>query len=179
MKENMEDFIRNRRSEFDDLEPNPMIWDKIDRALPQKKKARIISWRSLAVAASILLVIGAVGMIAFQQGVQQGTEMSLSEVSPELHEVENYYQDQIKNKTALLASLAPDHEVNSDLVEVEAFMQELKSELKDVSPGEREIVIQAMIENYRTRLEILERVIDRLPGKSSPTKSSNNETKNI
>ena len=179
MKDNMEQFIRENRAAFDDLEPSSHVWEHIDRSLPVKRGARIIRWQRFAVAASILLLVGLVGFFSFQQGKQQGVAITLAEISPELGEAEAYYQSEINNKMALLASLAPDHEVTHDLKEAESFLQELKTELKDVSPGEREIVIQAMIENYRTRLDILERVLDRLPGNSLPTKSSDNETKNI
>lgn len=176
MKDNMERFIREQRAAFDDLEPSEKIWGQIEQALPQQRKARIIPWQRFAAAASVLLLVGMVGFFAFQQGKQQGVAMTLSDISEELAEAEVYYQSEIKNKTAKLASLAPDHEIKYDLEEAEHYMLELKNELKDVSPNEREIVIQAMIENYRKRLEILERVLDRLPGKFSPSKSSNNET---
>lgn len=179
MKDKMEDFIRGQRAAFDDLEPNLGVWDKIDAALPEQQKARVIPWRRFMAAASILILVGLVGFWAYDAGKQQGVAMTLSEISPEMGEVEAYYKAEIQNKTALLTSLSPDHEVNHDLVEVESFMQELRNDLKDVSPQEREIVIQAMIENYRTRLEILERVLDRIPGNSLPTKSSDNDTKNI
>lgn len=179
MKDKMEKFISEQRSAFDDLEPNPAIWNKIDAALPAQRKARIIPWRRFMVAASILMLMGLIGFFAYDAGKQQGVATTLSEISPELGEVEAYYKSEIQNKTAMLTSLAPDNDVTNDLAEVESFMQELKKELMDVSPHEREIVIQAMIENYRSRLEILDRVLNRLPGNSSPTKISNNETKNI
>ena len=176
MKDSMERFIKENRAAFDDLEPSEKIWGQIEQALPAPRKARIFTLQRFAAAASILLLIGMVGFFAFQQGKQQGVAMTLSDISEELAEAETYYQSELKSKTAKLASLAPGHEVNIDLKEAESYMLELKKELKDVSLNEREIVIQAMIENYRTRLEILERVLERLPGNSSSIKSANNET---
>lgn len=175
MKDELEKFVLNNRDSFDDKEPSPMLWDKIEKAIPEQKTARIIPWFRMAAAASILLLVGMVGFFAYQSGVNQGVAMTLADVSPEMAEAENYYEKEIENKKAILASLSSEEDVHVDLKEMEAFMIELKNELKDVSPNEREVVIQAMIENYRTRLEILERVIDRLPENSKPTKSLRHE----
>jgi len=72
MKDKMEDFIREQRAAFDDLEPNPAIWDRIDEALPVQRKARIIPWRRLMVAASLLMLVGLVGFWAYNAGMKQG-----------------------------------------------------------------------------------------------------------
>ncbi|NNE30499.1 MAG: hypothetical protein HKN16_12745 [Saprospiraceae bacterium] len=179
MNDRLEKFISENREAFDDKMPSRELWDKIESQLPREAKVRKFNWRSLSIAATFLLLVGLVGFFAFQSGKQQGVAMTLAEVSPEYAEAEQYYQTEIQNKLVLLASHNPDEEITRDLSEMEAFMQELKIEFQNINTNEREIVVQEMIKNYRSRLDFLERVLEKLSTHSSPTKIEKNEYKNI
>ena len=57
--------------------------------------------------------------------------------------------------------------------QIDLAMQELRAELTDVPPGNREQVVRAMIENYKAKTAILQRVLERL----EPTKTDQNDKK--
>ncbi len=178
MKDHIEDFIEKNREGLDRRTPSASLWDNIEQQLPTKKR-KLIPWRTLAVAASFLLVLGSVGTWAYNQGMKQGEINSMADISIELGEAEKHYQSEIKEKMAILASYNKAEEVQIDLLEMEEFLSELKRDLKDTPKKDREVVIQAMIENYRSRVELLEKVLDHLPNNSTHSKLSKDETKSI
>ena len=177
MKDRLEEFVQKHREEIDFRTPDPKLWAAIERELPGKQK-RLIPWRNIAVAAGFLMILGLVGTWAYRQGMQQGSIQSLAEVSEELGEIERHYEGEIKEKLGRLTAIHKDEEVSKDLKEMEAFLEELKADLSQTPKHEREVVIQAMIENYRSRVELLERILDRLPS-STQLKKSKNESRSI
>lgn len=177
MKDRLENFVRENREGFDYKAPPADLWAKVETGLPAKQR-RIIPWRKLSIAAGFLILLGIVGTWSYNQGMQQGTINSLAEISSELGEVEKHYQTEIKNKMTLLAAYNKEDEVKGDFKEMEEFLNELKLDLKDTPKNEREVVIQAMIANYQSRVDLLERVLDRLQ-QNSTKKISKDETKSI
>jgi len=177
MKDKLENFVRENREGFDHKAPPTDLWAKVEAGLPAKQR-RLFPWKSLSIAAGFLILLGLVGTWGYNQGMQQGEVNSLAEISSELGQVEKHYQTEIKNKMAQLASFNKTEEVQGDIKEMEEFLNELKSDLKDTPKSEREVVIQAMISNYRSRVELLERVLDRLQ-QNSTHKLSKDETKSI
>ena len=63
---------------------------------------------------------------------------------------------------ATLASYRQDGFVRADFQELDAIYEELKQELEKAPAGNEEQVIQAMINNYQTKIEILERVLEKV-----------------
>jgi len=177
MKDRLENFVRENRESFDHKTPPADLWSKVEAGLPAKRR-RLFPWKGLSIAASVVLLLGLVGTWSYNQGMQQGSINSLAEISNELGEVEKHYQTEIKNKLAQLASYNKEDEVEGDIKEMDVFLNELKSDLKHTPKSEREVVIQAMIANYRSRVELLERVLDRLQ-QNSTNKLSKDETKSI
>ena len=177
MKDRLEKFVRENRESFDHKAPPADLWAKVEAGLPTKHR-RLFPWRLLSIAAGLMILLGLVGTWAFKQGMQQGAVNSLAEISSEFGEVEKHYQTEIKNKMAQLASFNKEDEVKGDIIEMDEFLNELKSDLKDTPKNERDVVIQAMIANYRSRVDLLERVLDRLQ-QNSTNKLSKDETKSI
>ena len=72
-------------------------------------------------------------------------------------------------------------DVNVDLQQLDNIMTELKNEMANVPPGNREQVVRAMIENYKAKTSILQRVLERMePTQQEPTRQTfRNGTKNI
>ena len=50
----LEQFIIDNRNEFDDLEPNPAIWDKIQKREPKTVE---LNWTKVLVGAAAVAVI--------------------------------------------------------------------------------------------------------------------------
>jgi hypothetical protein len=191
----LECFIREHRDALDTAYPNQQIWTNINQQIPlaSAPKAKIISigtWQTnlLRAAASIALLITGVGLgMWFSQnniGPMSQDGMAMSEVSTEYAELEGYYQRDIESKKQQLAHFTSNTaaDLEGDLHQMDKSMQELRAELANVPPGNREQVVRAMIENYKAKASILQRVLEHLQEIESPEtqpKSSKNDTERI
>ena len=165
MSDNLEKFISENRSAFDDREPSKGIWSAIDKQLDQKdkKSARTIPiWRyaSVAAVAAILLAVGV--FIGQNMNNETAQPIAFEEQYPEFLEAEHYYQKEVKTKVAQLAKYDHDASIEEDLKQLDQIYEELKNELAQAPKDQHERIINAMITNYRTKLSILERVLERI-----------------
>lgn len=177
----LEGFIRHNRDAFDAATPDLRVWAAVEKNLPAPGPR--IGWSRYlmrAAAAVALLIVGA-GLGLWYAGEQnmQHNGMTLGQVSGEYAELENYYQRDIAAKQQqLVAFVGNNADVEQDLLQLDAVMQELQQELAHVPPGNREQVVRAMIENYKAKAAILERVLERLQTPNSLPKTKINSNKN-
>lgn len=173
----LECFIKQNRDELDDAMPPEMVWGNIEKSLPdvQRPTAKIIpvNWQRnlMRIAASLALLISGIGIGTWY--ARQNTEsMQMADVSNEYAELEQYYQRDISVKQQKLASFTGNRpvEVKMDLEQLDHMMQELRKELADVPPANREQVVRAMIENYKAKTAILKRVLEDLDTTHQPDK---------
>jgi hypothetical protein len=166
--DNIESFINENRAAFDRETPDLRIWEQLSK---QKEKAPAlrISWPRQLVrsAAAIGLLIAGVGIGMWYSSSQQKqlAGMRMSDVSPEYAELESHFERDIESKKASLAKFTSNvssTEVFNDLTQMDNIMEDLRRELADVPPGNREEVVRAMIENYKTKAKVLERVLKAL-----------------
>jgi hypothetical protein len=177
MSDNLEKFIRNNREEFDDRQPPKDLWKAIDQHLEQKEKktSRIIPiWRYARAAAAAVLLIGTGVFIGRNMDNQTSETVTMEEVFPEFFEAEQYYQKEVNSKVAQLASYNHDSSIDDDMKQLDKIYDELKNELSEAPKDQQERIINAMIANYRTKLSILERVLERIQS----TNQENLNTKN-
>ncbi len=169
----LEQFIQKNRAEFDSEQPRAAVWDSIQAALSEPQIAppgKVWSiWRNVSLvrvaAAVALLLIGTV--IGMRISRSDETKI-LAELGPEYQEAVSYYQRDINAKREKLAQFATlKNSVEADLMQLEQVMEELKSELKDVPPARRQEVISAMIDNYKMRARILEKVLQKIEQKNT------------
>lgn len=165
----LETFIRHNREAFDESTPDLRVWAGIEEAMPNamEKSAKVVRvhWqRSLlrAAASVALLVVGMAAGMWYAGNANAHGGMALSEISAEYAEVEQYYQRDIATKQEKLATFTSnrDEDVRQDLQQLDNVMDELRRELADVPPGNREQVIRAMIDNYKAKASILQRVLE-------------------
>ncbi len=167
-KTDLETFIRQNRDSFDTELPGSQAWEHILEAMPRKKAVVVhIGWqRSLMrIAASLALVVAGIGGgIWYERQSSTQAGMAMSEVSGEYAELEQYYQRDISSKREQLASFKGNQtkEVAQDLEQMDQIMEQLRNELASVPPGNRDQVVRAMIENYKAKTAILQRVLERL-----------------
>ncbi|MCB0807423.1 MAG: hypothetical protein KDC05_16640 [Bacteroidales bacterium] len=180
MKQNdkLEQFIRNNRSEFDAPEPPVGLWDKIEPGVSKKKP--VIDWQKVIIrlAAVIAIFIAAYYFHEWRTpeiAVQHKTSTGEFESIQVLVEAEGYYMgkiDEAKNEVTQLAS--SDDKVielmNTDLDELTSIFNSLKNDLRDDSDNQE--VIEAMIQNYRIRLQILEEMLKQLKKSDSENKKT-------
>jgi hypothetical protein len=179
MKDRLEGFVRSHSPEFDIHEPDDALWEKIRKEIEPKK---VIRWRYyLSRAAIIIFLIGAslMGQRIWMKN-NSGLSQKNAEVElniPELQEAEMYYTGMINAKLEEVKPLLSEHpsleiELNTDLSELDSIYAGLKNDLKDDIANQE--VIEAMIQNYRLRISILEDLLNYL----EPNKNMN-ETNNI
>ena len=153
------------------------LWNKIDSELPihiSKKSTVSIKWL-YAVAAACLL-FGIAGTSVFYSSFSNSNELqaevkiekeenlqmigSLGLLSEELGEVENYYIQEVSFKMKELQKYEVDEEWLLELELLQADFASLQTALEE--GANREKVIEAMIQNYRIRLSILEDLLEEL-----------------
>jgi hypothetical protein len=159
-KDKLKSFIDDNRDAFDDEMPSLKVWDKIEEALPHDR-GRFVPirwlWTLGAAAAMVVLLLGAYVFTMNQSDDVQVAESEqpvfrLSNVSEEMAEV-NERIDEMKK--------FPEGE--EYLSAVEELRSEYESLCIELGRGaDRGKIIEAMIQNYRMRLEILEEMLEEL-----------------
>lgn len=188
-EDTLETFIQHNREAFDAEIPGPQVWAAIEQTVPAKSaKVVYVNWRRnlLRAAAAIALLIAGINIgIWHAENSQSG--MAMSAISSEYAELEQYYERDISAKKSKLTRFASysNKNVLEDLRQMDNSMNELREELANVPPGNREQVVRAMIENYKAKAAILERVLQHLeqqqPNQQQPatTNSGNYEVEKI
>ncbi len=165
MKDKLKNHINEHRSEFDVYQTNTEdLWNDIEASL-DKNRPRRINWSIvLRVAASItLLFVVAILSLRFANNSSRYEDgFSLAEISPELAEAEFYYSRLVDEKFALIRSNNDqlDPLITEEFEVLDSAYQDLKNDLKDNMDNEE--VINAMIQNYRIKLQILEQILDNI-----------------
>lgn len=160
-KDNLEKFIIEQRNAFDDKEPPKMDWSKVQKAVRKdyKKPGRVTLWKLTQIAAAIIFFIS-IGVLI---GKQSGADSELTDIEqkfPEFFETKNYYESEVNEKLSQLANYTDDPSLQEDMSRQDTFIEELKRALEEAPKGSEERIISAMISNYQTKLEILERVLE-------------------
>lgn len=165
----MEEFVRQNREQFDLHEPDPSIWLKIRPADTRMKERRSMRW--LRVAATVAMIFaGSTAGIYFLTGGKAETDQYSSELYREIHETEQYYSQMVVQrydelKPYLANDPAAEEMLSMDMDELDEVYSELKEDLKDNASNPE--VIEAMILNYRVKLEILEDLLYQLKEKEN------------
>ena len=165
MNDQLEKFILDNRDEFDVYEPSPDVWNKIEKDLHKKKRLSLkgVLYRAAAVAVIFMLSYLAHDLInrdKTQISENQDAELeNYVDKIPELAEAKAYYTSQVNSKLAeIKPMLESDPELSDDIMtdlsELDSIYENLKVDLLD-NVANKEI-IEAMIQNYRLKLEILE-----------------------
>jgi hypothetical protein len=199
MQDDLEKFVNNNREAFDAKAPSFDLWENIEKELNQKKEEKVLpfsvvksersSFRrqimrygSIAAVGLLLLTVG--GVIGSQwfgannTGSVADTEISLSDVSDEYAETEAFYAQKVNASISELKKRSSDNSILEDIEELDAAFQELKKELGQSNAFSNEEIVQAMIENYQMKIEILERVLERLPNENNSGKATKKEKSN-
>lgn len=160
----LEDFIKENREAFDQLEPSEKVWEKI--AKPEHRSVKMVSYL-LRIAAVITIAV-IITVVVAKTGIFKSEEKTMLTEDPELRELieaEAFYASQVNEKMDEIRKCYdtfPEikEEVETDLTELQEMYEVLKIDLKDnISKKE---VIEAMIENNRFRLKMVDQVLDQI-----------------
>lgn len=177
MKDGLEKFVGQNRVFMDSETPSPLIWEGIEQHLegktsivsPEKGGFRIKLYRYAGVAAAVLvlLTIGGIFWSQFAPQQQATKILTFGTISNEYAELETFYAKQVNVQLKQLKKYRYDKDIMEDIAELDVAFKDLKTELGDPDnyrdgTMEDEDIIHAMIENYQTKIEILERVLLRI-----------------
>jgi len=181
MSDKLEKFILDNKSEFDNYEPSPELWQKVIKIDGKPNTVKSYAFYYVWRVAAILLIVF-LSVFVYEQFIKKDNNLSYqNSESGELIEAENYYNHQIRQKLTELEKYYPEfsevkYDVLNDLDELDKVAKELKTELGNNINNEE--VVLNLIENYRLKLNLLEEVLNQL----RQVKQENNEfekTKNI
>jgi len=171
-----EQFILENRQGFGPGDGTPDVWDKISKRPPEAKVVTI-NWRQIMYRAASVTVIFIASYyfhayVSNHESGEQGllTRENLnSPLFKELLEADLYYTAQIRYKKQELFNLAGDSpglhlDVNNELADLDTILKELKEDLNDDADNQE--VVEAMMQNYILKLEILEDMLLQLKTKN-------------
>lgn len=157
---NLEKFIRNNRKEMDVYDPDPGIWNRINER-SRNKKANIRVWFSIAALIVIILVtaVAFFNIRHIRNSVNIGENTLLTGTNPGLKETEFYYNTLVNfvcHEVTLLLIGHPDidKELQTDMFHIDSICLLLKNDLKDNIANKE--IIEALIQNYRIKIQLLE-----------------------
>ena len=176
----LESFITRNRDGFDQHEPPAGLWDKVEDQLPKPKgkkvrlKLRTILTRAAAVAA-IFVASFLLHHAIFPERHGDPTNHPVDEtvlteesVNPEVQELveaEAYYSSQINGIRNELDQYLAEHpeiarEIKTEFNYLDSLYTDLKTDLNDNVSNQQ--VIEAMIQNQKVKLEILEQILNEM-----------------
>lgn len=159
----LEKFILENRKMLDRHEPDPEIWGKLSSRVHGKRRNLI---KYLSRAAAILLIVCS-SVIAFMyfgsQSANRNKGFSENRPGPpELREAEIYYTSRASNlleEAQVLLSENPilEEELLTDISRLDSLCLKIRKDLKDNVSNQD--VIEALILNYRIKVDILEEML--------------------
>lgn len=176
----LEEHIRKNREDLDRYSPPKSIWRNIRRKIEIEKS---FPRRWLSIAAMIVVILGTSILIFKPQfrwsSAERGKNEDLTLVTPQLRETESYYNNLINSlyteaKPLLTNNPEIKKELNSDLSQLDSICSDLKKDLKDNVSNQD--VVEALIQNYRIKISILEDMLKVLKeNKNIPEKPNGHE----
>jgi hypothetical protein len=166
----IEEIIRNNRDLFEDREPSEGHLDRFSVKLEirhQKMASRRSIVPYLLRAAAVTLLITLSSLWTWDHFIRPGSSrMTLGQVSPQYKEVENYYLHQVSLMEGEIVNM--DHNpqqkamLMKEMKSMDSTYVSLQKELKANPNDER--IINAMIEHYQTKLEVMTYIVNQLKG---------------
>lgn len=163
----LEQIFKDNAESFEMHNPEDGHFERFLNKLEKSHKKKNQAWATplLKIAAVVVFVIVS-GVVGYQIRNMQTNHYSLGEVSPEYKEVELFYTSNINNQLNLIHQLGSfdntqDQKILTDeLSYMDEMYLQLEKELKLNPDDER--IIQAMIEHYQVKTNILNRIIEQL-----------------
>jgi hypothetical protein len=175
--DNLEKFINQNRSSFDDQVPNLDVWAKINDQLeqeskPKVKQIRMYTYLGRVAAACLLIFVGAFGSYEyFNSNNQDVMASSFETMAPEYAGEVAVYQQQVSLRMNKLANYKSAHRVSDDMIQLDEAFDELLNELENVPYSRREQILEALIANFQNKINVLDKVLEEV--ESTDTKSLN------
>jgi hypothetical protein len=180
----LEKFIQANRESFEE-EPFDGHFErfgaKMVKATGPKRVVFFPKWLKVAVVLVLVVVTSIWTYDRFFVNQQSG--LALGEVSPEYREVEQFYVWQVNqkfnefNQAGLFVDSTQKAMVVKELTEMDSIYNSMKMDLKSSPDDER--VINAMIEHYQLKLDIMNHIMEQLEDIKSNEKQTDHENTEI
>jgi hypothetical protein len=178
--DDLEKYIRKNRNELDQYTPPEEIWKGIENEMESGKKS-ISVW--ISSAAMIIIILG-LTILLYKLDHRSLTwknnnhdNSALMKINPQIRETEIYYNNLINdlyNEAIPMLTSDPDltKELNYDLSKLDTICLEIKKDLKDNVSNQE--VIEALINNYRIKIRLLNDMLDLLKQNKNEIEKTNN-----
>lgn len=162
-RDQIEQFIHDNRDAFDSDVPELKVWGGIRQDLDRRQHRRLLLWRIAGVAAAVigLLFCGA-ALGGYLSPSPPSAIVAIDDIGARYAAQEAAYQEEIQQKYQQLVSYQQAGVVRQDLMRLDATIAELREELQGAPPGKAEVIVKGLLENYRAKVYILERVLNRI-----------------
>lgn len=181
----LKNFIDENRQEFEEFKAPEELWAGISQRLKEEKHFPILTEEKqskknkqvnktvkmysfsrpmlIRVAASVLiLLVAGITWVSYK--------IDALEDNPPLSKTEAYYEQIFHTKLTELKQYENDdlfdRNLLVDIQELEEIYNDLKNDLKEDANNEQ--VVEAMIRNYRVRIELLEKMLNEIKLKKNP-----------
>ncbi|NOY36664.1 MAG: hypothetical protein GXO83_03725 [Chlorobi bacterium] len=179
----LERYIINHRDTFEQ-EPEKGHADRFQRKMARQQRRKLVQlmWPATKIAAVILLIIFS-GMWIIDHTLKQSTVTASFIPIPEYAEAEHFYATQVNLKynelkhIRFLGDTAQKEIMLKELTGMDSLYLELQHDL-NANPGD-ERVLQAMIEYYQVKLDVLNNIIQQLNALQHQTKQTDHEKTNL
>jgi len=191
MTDKLKQFIENHRTDFDTEEPNPQLYKKIAAAVPHQKKSHYLpshKWKIAAAAVILILLSLSVYILINSKNRSQDTALipipipkdDLNEITDPVYAKQIYqFRELIGLQQTELKQLEKEYpqlyqQFVTDMNELDSSYQALK--LKLPANPNREILMEAMIQNLQLQSELLNRQLLIIKEIKQNKKSKSHET---
>lgn len=181
----LEKIIIENRAELDSQEPRDGHFARFRQKLSEKTAYREIHFLDYLKIAAVVLLASLFSFFLYSQIESyflKSDQYSLSDVSNEYREVEEYYTGLIKARYNELEQIETEEPEQKELLfkelsEMDRLMNQMQQDLKTNPTDER--IINAMISHYQAKLGIMNQILDRLENINNNNKSIDYESKEI
>ena len=152
-KDQFKYFVEENRAGFESYHQDfQEMWMEIQKEIEPSSKPMWSSWTKMA-ASFLIFALSMFGLIKYQQNAM---------LPAELREAEDHYYSIIATKMEMVKQhhQEVDDLIWQDLELLDHAYTDLKKDLKEKVDNQE--VVQAMIENYRAKLEILDQILDEI-----------------
>ncbi len=165
--DNFEKHIRENAADFDELKANKeKMWGHIAGELKTKEPKVVPLWKSpmLRIAATVVLLIGIASFIGISV-FGADTSVQTQYASKELLDIDMHYKGLVSYQVQLVKDNP--NLSDEDKKEFLSFMDELDAEygqlrLELQKNLDNELVLEAIISNYRKRIELIEKLLKQI-----------------
>ena len=182
---NLEKIIIKKRAELDSFEPADGHFNRFRQKLtgsPAYREIRVVDYLKIA---AIVLLASLFSYFVYNQiesYLLNNDQYTLSDISNEYREVEEYYTGLIQARYEDLKQLEtgePDQKelLLKELSEMDRLMNQMQQDLKTHPTDER--IINAMISHYQKKLEVMNQILNQLESINNNNKPINHEKKDI